>query len=66
MWKDKICLLYHSLVDLKDLHNKDSHYKLNVVIIDFGLSEPANGQKSDDKIYGVMSNLEWGIIYIIV
>jgi serine/threonine protein kinase len=70
MWKNKIELLYHSLIDLKELHklgyfHKDFHsgnilqIEYNVdsydsYISDFGLSGPANEQKSDDKVYGVM------------
>ncbi|RGB31519.1 kinase-like domain-containing protein [Rhizophagus diaphanus] len=66
MWKDKIRLLRHSLMDLKELHkigyfHKDFHSG-NILqtkseysyISDFGLSGPANEQKSDGKVYGVM------------
>ncbi|EXX66395.1 Pkh1p [Rhizophagus irregularis DAOM 197198w] len=70
MWKDKIYLLYHSLIDLRDLHklgylhkdfhsgnilqNKRDDYSIDSYISDFGLSGPANEQKSDGKVYGVM------------
>jgi serine/threonine protein kinase len=67
MWKDKILLLYQSLMDLKNLHklgyfHKDFHSgnilqindNNNSYISDFGLSGPANEQKSDDNVYGVM------------
>ncbi|GBC31022.2 kinase-like domain-containing protein [Rhizophagus irregularis DAOM 181602=DAOM 197198] len=63
MWKDKIYLLYHSLIDLRDLHklgylhkdfhsgnilqNKRDDYSIDSYISDFGLSGPANEQKSD-------------------
>jgi serine/threonine protein kinase len=64
-WKDKIRLLYHSLQDLNGLHklgyfHKDFHggnilqNGMLTYISDFGLSGPANEQKSDDKVYGVM------------
>ncbi|GBB87621.1 hypothetical protein RclHR1_01410004 [Rhizophagus clarus] len=66
-WKNKIKLLYGSLVDLQDLHklgyfHKDFHSG-NILrfddtisrISDFGLSGPASEQKSDDSVvYGVM------------
>src|SRR6266496_2180829 len=66
LWKNKIFLLYHIAIDLKNLHelgyfHKDFHSgnilrmdKYNSYISDFGLSGPANEQKSDDKVYGVM------------
>ncbi|PKY54333.1 kinase-like protein, partial [Rhizophagus irregularis] len=64
MWKDKIRLLQYILVDLKLLHkfgylHKDFHSgnilkvsKATPYVSDFGLSGPANEQKSDDKVYG--------------
>ncbi|POG68991.1 kinase-like domain-containing protein [Rhizophagus irregularis DAOM 181602=DAOM 197198] len=66
LWKEKIELLYDSSLDLRDLHesgylHKDFHsgniLRINTtlsLISDFGLSGPANEQKSDDKVYGVM------------
>ncbi|EXX68448.1 uncharacterized protein OCT59_016039 [Rhizophagus irregularis] len=65
MWKNKIRLLWVISYDLNSLHNsgylhKDFHsgnvLKTNTgeYISDFGLSGPANEQKSDDKVYGVM------------
>ncbi|PKC61429.1 kinase-like protein [Rhizophagus irregularis] len=57
MWRNKINYLTNILIDLQDLHelgycHKDFH---SAYISDFGLSGPANEQKSDDKIvYGVM------------
>jgi serine/threonine protein kinase len=65
LWENKLDLLYYSLVDLKNLHesgyfHKDFHsgnilrVGLESYISDFGLSGPANEQKSDDKVYGVM------------
>src|SRR5208282_6023582 len=66
LWKDKIQLLSNSALDLKNLHgleyfHKDFHSG-NILqgnnnwsyISDFGLSGPANEQKSDDKICGVL------------
>src|SRR6266542_4220640 len=65
-WEDKIRLLYHIASDLCGLHelgyfHKDFHsgnilQMANRVsyISDFGLSGPANEQKSDDKVYGVL------------
>jgi serine/threonine protein kinase len=67
LWKDKIYLLCNITEDLKNLHelgyfHKDFHsgnilqieYNNNSYISDFGLSGPANEQKSDDKVYGVL------------
>ncbi|RGB22649.1 kinase-like domain-containing protein [Rhizophagus diaphanus] len=66
LWKEKIELLFYLSIDLKDLHksgylHKDFHSGNILQIIhgspyvsDFGLSGPANEQKSDDKVYGVM------------
>jgi serine/threonine protein kinase len=66
MWKDKIKLLDEITYDLNELHNsgyihKDFHngniLQTDVLsfISDFGLSGPANVQKSDDKVvYGVL------------
>jgi serine/threonine protein kinase len=66
MWKNKIKLLYEVMFDLNELHesgyiHKDFHngniLQINTssYISDFGLSGPANVQKSDDKIvYGVL------------
>src|SRR5207247_2393493 len=66
LWKNKISLLYYSAQDLNNLHemgylHKDFHsgniLKLDnqaTYISDFGLSGPANEQKSDDKICGVL------------
>jgi serine/threonine protein kinase len=80
MWKDKIRLLYHSSSDLDSLHklgyfHKDFHsgnilqikYKdlIDSYISDFGLSGPANEQKSDDKVYGVMPYIAPEVLYII-
>ena len=65
LWRNKIELLYHLTVDLKILHHlgyshKDFHSG-NILqsssfnfISDFGLSGPANEQKCDSKIYGVL------------
>jgi serine/threonine protein kinase len=66
LWKDKIKMLYHLTMDFKVLHklryfHQDFHSG-NILkksddstyISDFGLSGPANKQKSDDKIYGVL------------
>jgi serine/threonine protein kinase len=65
LWKDKIKFLHESLLDLKYLHelgysHKDFHSG-NILmsntysyISDFGLSGPANKQKSDDKVCGVL------------
>ncbi|CAB4418886.1 unnamed protein product [Rhizophagus irregularis] len=65
MWERKIKYLMYILVDLDHLHklgynHKDFHsgniLQVGVTFIsDFGLSGPANEQKSDDKVvYGVM------------
>ncbi|POG61261.1 kinase-like domain-containing protein [Rhizophagus irregularis DAOM 181602=DAOM 197198] len=66
MWKNKIIYLYTILYDLNSLHeleycHKDFHsgniLQINNTpyVSDFGLSGPANKQKSDDKVvYGVM------------
>jgi serine/threonine protein kinase len=65
LWKDKIDILWWLTTDLKTLHHlgyshKDFHSG-NILqgdrsnfISDFGLSGPANEQKSDSKIYGVL------------
>ncbi|GBB87618.1 hypothetical protein RclHR1_01410001 [Rhizophagus clarus] len=66
LWKNKIKILHDTLVDLQKLHelgyfHKDFHSG-NILqvcddvsyISDFGLSGPANEQKSDKNIYGVM------------
>ncbi|EXX50657.1 uncharacterized protein OCT59_012697 [Rhizophagus irregularis] len=64
MWGTKIMYLYIALIDVDDLHelgycHKDFHSG-NILlasatyISDFGLSGPANEQKSDGKVYGVM------------
>ncbi|RGB27750.1 kinase-like domain-containing protein [Rhizophagus diaphanus] len=65
LWNDKIKMLYDLLFDLKKIHklgyfHKDLHsgnillnYTL-AYISDFGLSVPANEQKSDNKVYGVL------------
>src|SRR5947207_15605513 len=67
LWKDKIVLLRDSSRNLRDLHklgyfHRDFHSgnilrinKFTSYISDFGLSGPANEQKSDDKVYGVLS-----------
>ncbi|GBC48554.2 kinase-like domain-containing protein [Rhizophagus irregularis DAOM 181602=DAOM 197198] len=63
MWESKIYYLYLMLIDLKDLHelgycHKD--FQSNILqadttyISDFELSGPANEQKLDGKVYGVM------------
>src|SRR5438034_4461887 len=70
LWKNKIKLLWHLLIDLRSLHklgyfHKDFHsgnilqiygdIKYNSnYISDFGLSGPVNEQKCDDKVYGVL------------
>ena len=72
LWKDKIDLLYDISKNLKNLHelgyfHKDFHsgnilqgnddrYGILSYISDFGLSGPANEQKSNDsiKVYGVL------------
>src|SRR6266498_1153857 len=66
LWKDKILLIGNIIVSLLDLHklgysHKDFHSG-NILLLgtasyisDFGLSGPANEQKSDDdKVYGVL------------
>src|SRR6266542_3123872 len=64
LWKDKIRYLYHLTIDLEKLHSleychKDLHSgnilqkNISSYLSDFGLSKPANVQKSD-KIYGVL------------
>src|SRR6266542_5506581 len=64
LWKDKIIYLYHLTADLKTLHSleychKDLHSG-NILqdaityLSDFGLSKPADEQKSNDKVYGVL------------
>ncbi|UZO26765.1 uncharacterized protein OCT59_018978 [Rhizophagus irregularis] len=64
-WKDKINWLFDLAVDLKNMHklgyfHKDLHSgnilrkDSELYISDFGLSEPANEQKLDNKIYGVL------------
>ncbi|POG65119.1 kinase-like domain-containing protein [Rhizophagus irregularis DAOM 181602=DAOM 197198] len=66
MWEDKIKYLTGILMDLRNLHklgycHKDFHsgnilQTGSTFISDFGLSGPADEQKSDDKVvYGVMS-----------
>ena len=67
LWKDKIYSLYHSADDLRGLHklgyfHKDFHsgnilqrdHNNSAYLSDFGLSGPANEQKSNDKICGVL------------
>src|SRR6266496_3646247 len=66
LWENKINLLRDISMDLRDLHklgyfHKDFHSGNILRITDaisyisgFGLSGPANEQKSDDKVYGVM------------
>ena len=70
LWRDKIDLLYHITYYLQNLHklgyfHKDFHsgnilqIEYTSYISDFGLSGPANEQKSDDKksddkVYGVL------------
>ncbi|GBB89031.1 hypothetical protein RclHR1_01570003 [Rhizophagus clarus] len=65
LWKNKLKLLKYILIDLETLHklecfHKDFHSG-NILlgnqvsyVSDFGLSRPANEQKSDDKICGVL------------
>src|SRR5436190_3976723 len=69
LWKDKIKWLYDLIYNLRNIHklgyfHKDFHSS-NILqstnlgitdsyIADFGLSGPANEQKSDNKIYGVL------------
>src|SRR5581483_10850706 len=65
LWKEKVYLLLNLITDLKTLHDlgyshKDFHSG-NILqhnganyLSDFGLSGPANEQKSDSKIYGVL------------
>src|SRR4051794_13815116 len=65
LWKVKMELLNELTMDLEILHglgysHKDFHsgnilqnYD-DVYVSDFGLSGPANEQKSDNKIYGVL------------
>jgi len=81
LWKDKIILLKHSALDLKNLHqlgyfHKDFHSG-NILqtedagsyISDFGLSGPPNEQKSDKKIWRVTiycsRSFKWRTIHII-
>ncbi len=65
LWKDKILYLLDLLFDLKNLHSlqychKDLHsgnilqQEGSSYLVDFGLSRPADEQKSDDKVYGVL------------
>jgi len=64
LWNEKIGYLYSLLSDLKNLHNleychRDFHSGnilrgRSTYLSDFGLSRPANEQKSNDKIYGVL------------
>src|SRR6266498_838976 len=70
LWKNKIYLLFQIAVDLKNLHklgyfHKDFHsgnilqiHDYNNIndcyISDVGLSGPANDQKSDNKVYGIL------------
>src|SRR5437868_2365883 len=67
LWKDKISLLMYAALNLKQLHelgcfHKDLHsgnilHVLNIGearVSDYGLSGPADEQKSDDKICGVL------------
>ena len=64
LWKDKIIYLYHLTADLKTLHSlrychKDLHsgnilQDAIIYLSDFGLSKPADEQKSNDKVYGVL------------
>ncbi|CAI2193821.1 7078_t:CDS:2, partial [Funneliformis geosporum] len=65
LWKEKIKKLVNITIDLKTLHklgycHKDFHSG-NILqderfsyISDFGLTGPADKQKSDDRIYGVL------------
>jgi len=84
LWKDKIELLWDTSKNLSDLHklgyfHKDFHSG-NILridssvsyISDFGLSGPANEQKSGDKVYGVMAyiapeekNIQNHVIFIV-
>jgi len=63
-WKDKISYLNSTSFNLKTLHSleychKDFHSG-NILqgtftyLSDFGLSRPADEQKSDNKIYGIL------------
>ncbi len=64
LWKNKIRYLYHLTVDIKTLHSLEyCHRDLHsgnilrgsaTYLSDFGLSSPADEQKSNDKIYGVL------------
>src|SRR5688500_11789762 len=65
LWKDKIDWLFYLAIDLKNMHelgyfHKDLHSgnilqkDSTLYISDFGLSGPANEQKLDNKIYGVL------------
>src|SRR5436853_2147975 len=72
LWKDKIRILGHLALSLKNAHKLGYFHKnlhsgnimvfyhdkrfceINSYISDFGLSGPANKQKSDDKIYGML------------
>src|SRR6266498_3663279 len=64
LWKDKIYYLYFLSFDLINLHSieychKDFHsgnilQGAIIYLSDFGLSRPADEQKSDGKIYGVL------------
>ncbi len=64
LWKDKVRFLYGIIINLKNLHgleycHKDFHSG-NILqgdaiyLSDFGLSRPADEQRSDGKIYGVL------------
>jgi serine/threonine protein kinase len=76
LWKHKISLLWLSLIDLRKLHksgflHKDFHSgnilmldNFNSYISDFGLSGPANEEKSDDKVvYGVLPYIAPEVLY---
>ncbi|GBB97336.1 hypothetical protein RclHR1_02970011 [Rhizophagus clarus] len=70
LWDDKIRILGHLILSLNNLHKLGYFHKnlhggnilvcynydrcYNTCISDFGLTGPANKQKSDDKIYGVL------------
>ncbi|POG83086.1 kinase-like domain-containing protein [Rhizophagus irregularis DAOM 181602=DAOM 197198] len=74
LWNDKISLLCDLLENIKNLHklgifHKDLHSgnilqdNFATYVTDFGLSGPANEQKSNDKICGVLPYIAPEILY---
>lgn len=79
LWGGKIRILGHLILGLNNLHKlgyfhenlhsgnvlicNNSCYGYNGYISDFGLTGPANKQKSDNKIYGVLPYIAPEIFY---